>query len=102
MVWMLWARAPPPDASYWPGRRGLAAVDAVLWPVLWVLMGTQIPSPIGLVVPLLGAVAFVCALNRLYRALWINHRYRFTTWRWVQIFAVLLLVAVVLRLGLLA
>ncbi len=100
MVWMLWARAPPPDAPHWPGRRGCAAVDAVVWPLLWVLVGMQAPQPTGLVLPLVGAAALLCALARLYRALWFNHRYRFTTWRWARVIAGLLLVGVALRLGL--
>lgn len=30
-MWVLFARADPPDAPYWPGRRWLAALDAVGW-----------------------------------------------------------------------
>ena len=38
-MWLLVAREPRPDAPDWPGRRLLAAVDAVAWPLLWVLLG---------------------------------------------------------------
>lgn len=34
-MWLLFTRAPPQDAPYWPGRRCLAAVDAVVWPGLY-------------------------------------------------------------------
>jgi hypothetical protein len=99
-VWMLWARAPPPDAPYWPGRRGCAAVDAVVWPVLWVFACGQSQQPTGMVGMFLVAFALLCALDRLYRALWVNHRYRFTTWRWARVIAGIFLFAVMLRLGL--
>ena len=97
---LLLAREPTPDAPYWPGRRLLAAVDAALWPLLWVLVFSHAPKPVGLVVPFVTAVALLCLLGRLHRALWVNHRYRFTTWRWGRITAALLLVGVVLRLTL--
>lgn len=100
MVWMLWARAPLPDAPTWPGRRVCAAVDAVGWPGLWVLVGAEFTPPTGLIGPLLGAFVLLSALDRLYRAMWVNHRYRFTTWCCARVMAGLLLVAVALRLGL--
>ena len=56
------------------------------------------PKPVGLVGPFVAAVALLCALGRLHRALWVNHRYRFTTWRWGRIAAALLLMGVVLKL----
>ena len=37
-MWLLVARGPRPDAPDWPGRRMFAAVDAVVWPLLWVLL----------------------------------------------------------------
>ena len=51
-----------------------------------------------LVGPFVAAVALLCALGRLHRALWVNRRYRFTTWRWGRIAAALLLMGVVLKL----
>lgn len=98
-MWLLIAREPRPDAPYWPGRRLLAAVDAVLWPMLWVLVFRHAPEPVGLVGPFVTAVALLCALGRLHRALWVNQRYRFTTWRWGRVVAALLLMGVVLKLA---
>ena len=51
-MWLLYARAPAPDAPYWPGRRWLAAVDAAVWPLLWVLAFSHAPNPVGIVGPL--------------------------------------------------
>ncbi|MDP1899283.1 MAG: hypothetical protein Q8K96_02360 [Rubrivivax sp.] len=97
-MWLLVAREPPPDAPYWPGRRMLAAVDAAAWPLLWVLVFSHAPKPVGLAAPFVAAVALLFALSRLHRALWINHRYRFTTWRWGRIVAALLLMGMVMKL----
>ena len=99
-MWLLVAREPRPDAPYWPGRRLLAAVDAAMWPLLWVLLFSHAPKPVGLVGPAVAAVALLCALGRLHRALWVNHRYWFTTWRWGRIAAALMLMGVVLKLSL--
>jgi hypothetical protein len=97
-MWLVVAREPKPDVPYLPGRCLLAAVDAVVWPLLWVLVLSHAPKPVGLVGPCVAAVALLCALGRLHRALWVNHRYRFTTWRWGRIAAALLLMGVVLKL----
>jgi hypothetical protein len=47
-------------------------------------------------------VSPLCAVGRLHRALWVNHRYWFTTWRWSQVLGALLLMGAVMRLALLA
>ena len=99
-MWLLIAREHAPDAPYWPGRRVLAAVDAALWPLFWVLLFSHAPKPVGVVGPFVAAVALLCALGRLHRALWVNHRYRFTTWRWGRAVAALLLMGMVLKLAL--
>jgi hypothetical protein len=99
-MWLLVAREPRPDAPYWPGRRWLAAVDAGFWPLVWVLVFGHAPGPVGLVGPVVAAVATLCALVRLHRALWANHRYRFTTWRWGRISAALMLMGAMLKLTL--
>lgn len=99
-MWLLVAREPTPDAPYWPGRRLLAAVDAAVWPLLWVLVISHAPKPVGLVGPFVMAVALLCALDRLHRALWMNHRYRFTTWRWGRVVGALLLIGAVMKLTL--
>lgn len=97
-MWLMWTRAAEPDAPYWPGRRWLAAVDALVWPFFWVLVVSHAPRPVGLVESFVAVVAMLFAFGRLQRALWMNHRYRFTTWRWGRVAAVLLFVGLVMRL----
>lgn len=92
------ARAPPPDAADWPGRRWLAAVDALAWPAMWVGLIAHVPAPVGLVGPVATAWAVFAALGRLHRALWRNHRYRFTTWRWGRVVFALLVFGWVMKL----
>ena len=98
-MWLLVARDARPDATCWPGRRLLAAIDAIAWPLLWALVFSHAPAPVGLVGPFVGALAVVCAVSRLYRALCVNHRYRFTTWRWGRVLAGLLLFGWMLKLA---
>jgi hypothetical protein len=86
-MWLLVAREPLPDAPYWPGRHLLAAIDAVAWPLLWVLLINEVSAPVGLLSPFVSAIALLAGLGRLHGALWFNHRYRFTTWRWGRIAA---------------
>jgi hypothetical protein len=100
-MWLLVSREPRPDAPYWPGRRLLAAIDAALWPLLWVMVFAHAPRPVGVVGPLVAATALLCALGRLRRALWVNHRYRFTTWRWGRVAAAMLVISAVFKLSLL-
>lgn len=99
-MWFLVARQPYPDAEVWPGRRSLSVVDALAWPVAWVLFMQQAPEPVGLIGPFVTAVAVLSALSRLHRAVWVNHRYRFTTWRWGRIVAAMLLMGFVMKLAL--
>jgi hypothetical protein len=75
----------------------LAAVDAVVWPLLWVWVFRHAPEPVGLVGPFVTAMAVLLGLGRLHRALWVNHRYWFTTWRWGRVAAALLVVGAVLK-----
>jgi len=98
-MWLLVSRAPPPDAPNWPGRRWLAALDAVGWPMAWVLSVAYVPMPAGLMGPTVVAFAALTALGRCRRALWVNHRYRFTTWRWGRGVALLMLVGAALKLA---
>jgi hypothetical protein len=97
-MWILIAREPTPDAPYWQGRHLFAAVDAVVWPILWVLLIKHAPEPVGLVGPFASAVAIVCGLGRLHRALWLNHRYRFTSWRWGRIAAAFLVIGLLIKM----
>ena len=53
------ARDPGPDAAYWPGRRALALLDAILWPLLPVAAMATTPLRTGLVLPIVGAVALI-------------------------------------------
>ncbi|WP_293435115.1 hypothetical protein [Piscinibacter sp.] len=99
VMWLLVAREPRPDAPDWPGRRLLAAIDAVAWPLMWVLLIRQVPGPAGLVGPFVTALAVLLGLGRLHRVLWINHRYWFTTWRWGKVLGAMLLIGAVLKIA---
>jgi hypothetical protein len=101
-MWLLVAREPRPDAPDWPGRRLLAAVDAVAWPLMWMLLIQQVPGPAGLVGPFVTALAVLLGLGRLHRALCVNHRYWFTTWRWGKVLGAMLLIGAVLKIAMTA
>jgi hypothetical protein len=101
-MWLLVAREPRPDAPGWPGRRLLAAVDAVAWPLMWVLMIRQVHGSAGLVGPVATGLAVVLVLARLHRALWRNHRYWFATWRWATVLGAMLVISTVLKYSVLA
>ena len=69
--------------------------------MLWVIVFSHAPKLVGLVGlvgQVVAAIALLCAIGRLHRAVWVNHRYRFTTWRWGRVAAALLLVGLVLKL----
>ena len=98
-MWLLVAREPRANAPYWTGRRWLAAVDAVAWPLLWVLLLGQIDVPVGILGPMIVAAALFSSAERFRRAVWVNHRYWFTTWRWGRIVTGLLVIGLVLKLA---
>jgi hypothetical protein len=98
-MWLIVNRQPRPDTSYWSGRRWLAAVDAVAWPLGWVWVVRHMPTPVGVVGPIVTALALLLALERLHRALYVNHRYWFTTWRWGKVVATVLLVGVLMQVA---
>lgn len=98
LMWLLVARTPSPDAAYWPGRRWLAAVDAIGWPLLWTIAVLYAPRPVGVIGPVVASGAALLAVGRLRRALWHNQRYRFTTWRWGRVVVALLMLGVLLKL----
>lgn len=100
MMWIVFARAPAPDAAYWPGRRWLAALDAVAWPAIALVLLSRTPGQAGLAAPVAGVICGVNALLRLQTALSENHRYRFTTWRGARVVLALLLIAAALKVGL--
>lgn len=101
-MWLLVAREPRPDAPDWPGRRWLAAVDAVAWPLLWVLLVRQAGPSTGMIGPFVTAVAVLVGMGRVHRALWVNHRYWFTTWRWGKVLGAMLLIGAVLKIAMIA
>lgn len=92
-------REPRPDAPSWPGRRLLAAIDAVAWPLGWAILVHQILD-LGKGGSMVTFVAMLFALYRLSGALFTNHRYWFTTWWVVRVVALLLLCGVVMKLAL--
>ena len=65
---------------------------------MWVLLIQQLPGPAGLVGPFVTALAVLLGLGRLNRAIWVNHRYWFTTWRWGKVLASMLLIGAVMKL----
>jgi hypothetical protein len=89
-MWLLFARAPPPDVRVWPGRRALALVDAVVWPAGLVALVLYAPFPSGVVGMSAVGICAVAMLRRAYRAVYQNHRYHFTTWRWGRRLAIVL------------
>lgn len=95
-MWLVFARAPLPDATYWPGRRLLALADALVWPAGWIAIVAHLPHPTGIVGPMVVVVALLSAIGRGHRAVWQNQRYHFTTWRWAGIFICLLLIGLTL------
>jgi hypothetical protein len=97
VMWVLFARVAPPDAVYWPGRRWLAALEAVGWPTIWLTMLGHAPARMGLVGAVLSALAVVVGLHRLRVALWQNHRYRFATWRWGRLLLALLVFGLAMK-----
>lgn len=96
-MWLIFARAPPPDVRVWPGRRALALLDALAWPAAWAWIVSNVPLSGGLAGRCVLAVCVVSALLRAYRAAAVNHRYRFTTWRWGRWFALVLVFGYVLK-----
>ncbi len=97
-MWVLFARAPPPDAPYWPGRRWLAAVDAVVWPgVAWAAL---LHVDRGrLLLAFVMAMLVMSAARRLFTALLANHRYQFTTWRWGRVLVRMMVLGALLKVG---
>jgi hypothetical protein len=67
-----------------------------------VLLIGQVPGPAGLVGPFVTALAVLLGLGRLHRALWVNHRYWFTTWRWGKVLGAMLLIGAVLKIAMTA
>jgi hypothetical protein len=98
-MWLLVAREPRANAPHWTGRRWLAALDAVAWPLFWVFLLGQIDASLGIVGPVVVAIALLVSAERIHRAVWVNHRYWFTTRRWGRIAASLFVIGTVLKLA---
>ena len=98
-MWLLIARAPLPDAPQWRGRRILALLDAVFWPLFVAFGVNSLSNVLGLVGQVaLAACAFVGASGAA-RAIWRNERYRFTTVRVAKVLAVLLAIGALLKVA---
>ncbi len=97
-MWILFTPVPRADAPYWPGRRWLAALDAIVWPAGWALVVAQAPMPMGIVGLVVTASAALFVVSRLQRALLRNERYRFTTWRWGRVVVGLVLLGWIMKL----
>ena len=97
-MWLLYARAPIPDAPYWPGRRFLAMLDAVVWPALIATLVSSSSMQSGVVGSLTLALCALFGMRRCVRALWRNERYQFTSWRFGPLLAALLAVSAALKL----
>ena len=98
-MWLVIQRQPRPDAHVWTGRRTLAALDAVAFPTLWVLLVVYAPFAMGVVGAVVAAVAILVGIARLNRAISQNERYRFTAGRWALVMAPLLVIAMMLKLA---
>lgn len=96
-MWMLIARAPAPDMPYWPGRRFVALLDALVWPMLVAAVVINLPHAPGLVGPVALAVSAFFGARRAAVALWNNSRYRFTTIRVGAPLAALLVLGAMLK-----
>ena len=98
-MWLLVAREPSQNAPQWAGRRRLAALDAVAWPVATVLLISLSHLQLGVIGPVLMAATLLLSVCRLRRAIWLNQRYRVTAWRWGGMVLSLMLVGAVLKLS---
>ena len=78
----------------------MAAMDAAVWPALWIGIALAAPLPSGVLRLMVVACALVSAPGRLHRAIVHNERYRFTTWRWGRAIVVLVLVGMLMKLAL--
>jgi fucose permease len=98
-MWMLFARAPRPEARHWPGRRMFALIDAVAWPGALAVSIFQLPVQVGTFGQVLLAMCGVAGARRAWRAAVVNQRYHFTTAWATRPLALLLAVAAVMRLA---
>lgn len=98
-MWLILAREPKPDKPYWQGRAWLAVMDALLWPLALAAAVSRLDVNVGIVGPAVIVLAILAAIRRVHRAVWMNHRYQFTTWRWGRAVAILLMLGWLLKLS---
>lgn len=98
-MWMLYMRAPSQDVAYWPGRRALAVLDAILWPALVAVFAANLSVETGLVGRFVIAACVLAGIRRCWQAMLHNEQYRFTTWRWATLLVVMLAMGALLRLA---
>jgi hypothetical protein len=99
-LFLLISREPRPDFAHWPGRRVLAALDALAWPLAAVAVVAAVPFEAGAFGAVVTVIAAYLGVQRLHRALWMNQRYRFTTWVWGKRLVAILLFGLLLQLAL--
>ena len=98
-MFIVLTKVPRADAPSWSGRVALAAVDAVVWPALWIALIRHLPVSPGVVGVVGYAVAALSAVVRLQRAVFMNHRYWFTTWRWGKVIVAILFMGGVMKIA---
>ena len=91
MMWVVFEREPAPDAPYWPGRRRLAALDATAWPAMGFWLLNELQGPARSVLPFAAVLLASIGLARVMTAVWMNHRYRFTS-SWLARLTIILLI----------
>jgi uncharacterized membrane protein HdeD (DUF308 family) len=97
-MWIVLARRPAREMPYWVGRRWVAVLDAIAWPVLCVLCWHHFRAATGVVGTLLGATAVFAGLLRIQTAIWRNECYRFTTWLLGRILVTLLVFGLLFKI----
>ena len=75
----------------------LASLDALVWPAAWIGVVTTTASSAGVVGALAVALAVLLSIGRLRTAVYFNHRYVMTTWRWGKPVAGLLIIGVLMK-----
>jgi hypothetical protein len=95
---LLISRPARPEAAYWQGRRSIAALDAVAWPALWMIVISRAPFSTGIVGTAAMTLIVLVAVRRLHRAIFRNPHYEFTTLRWGIVLAGMLAIGAGLKL----
>ena len=96
-MWFVFAKPPRSDVAYFPGRRLLAVIDAIAWPLAGLLAIPTIPYNTGVMGAVAKALLLLGAAYRCYVAASRNERYRFTTVRWGLLVLGLLVVGGLLK-----